>query len=457
MRARLGAVGLLVVFGALQPARGDYEETEQRLKGAGVSAGLRTKVHKGIDRCVAYLVSRQKPNGSFTCRFSSETDANTTGVTLLCALALRHAGTPATAAPVAKAVAWLFDGKDVPLADIETNVYSAGLALMLLHDIGRPQPEAPRLASALARGLDGELGWWGYDTPGPASDGAPAEPAPYKARDPNLSTAQFAALGLWAARRMGIETHISVWRRHAESLLAAQSKFGSWPYLRGSAYEDGPGLPQGATESKAGYFTGTCMGLANLLLARQALRGPPAAPDELLARIETAISSALACLRADAPTVLEDPAAGDILYLEGSTRGLRLPMASRAAMPGMGAFYTLYALEKACLFADLEALGSAAALEPGARRKPSKPQGKSLYWYAATAEWLLSVEERSGGWSVAADAPPSGPPNVVDSALALLILVRSPSTSHPTTPREVDARLPAAVTPGDPPAPQKQK
>jgi hypothetical protein len=438
MRARLGAVALLALFTVRGPARADYEETELRLKSAGVADKLRAKVHKAIDRCVAYLVKQQLPKGTF------EPKSNVTGITLLSALALRHAGTAPTEAPVARAVAFLFDGKAPDVDTKSLSAYEAGLALMLLHAIGRFQPEAPRIASALVRGLDSATAWWGYDTPGPADEGGTAVPGGFATRDPNLSTTQFAALGLWAARRMGIAIHPSAWRLHAQSLIDSQGDTGSWPY---AVKREGGALR--SEDSRKGYFTGTCMGLANLLLVRQALKADQPT-DPLLARLDPAIAASLTSLRADAPVFLEDPAAGDLQHLNAPTQ-LPGPRLGPEDVPGIGAFYTLYALEKACLFADVEAI--VPSERPGAGdKKPAKGKGPKVYWYAATAEWLLSVQNQDGGWATAADKAS----NVVDSALALLILVRSPSTSHPTTPREVDAKPRGPVTPGDPaPPPDK--
>lgn len=78
----------------------------------------------------------------------------------------------------------------------------------------------------------------------------------YLVRIPNLSTAQFAALGLWATSRHGVTVPSRVWRKHLESLVTHQTKTGSWPY--------GPRAP-------IGYPTGTMMGAANFALAEKAL------------------------------------------------------------------------------------------------------------------------------------------------------------------------------------------
>jgi hypothetical protein len=437
MRARLGAVALLVLLTVVGAVRADHDETEARLKSAGVSDRLRAKIHKSIDRAVTYLAGEQLPDGSF------EKQSNITGVTLLATLALRHAGRPATHAPVAKAVAFLFDGKSPDVDAKRLGVYEAGLALLLLQAVGRPEPEAPAIASALVLGLDEETRWWGYDTPGAPHPGSAASPGGFRTRDPNLSTTQFAALGLWAARRMGVKVPPTVWRLHAQALIESQGDTGSWSYA--VKREGGKLRP---ADDRKGYFTGTCMGLANLLLARAALRAEAPA-DALLAPLDRSTAAALDSLRSYAPGFLEDPRAGEPSQL-GNPLGTRVRLPLHDA-PGIGPFYSLYALEKACLFADLE---SFAPVEPPGEgdKKPGRGKGPKVTWYTATAEWLIAEQNADGGWGIEGRGS-----NVVDSALALLILVRSPSTSHPTAPREIDAKPRGAVTPAEKPPPGEGK
>jgi len=101
----------------------------------------------------------------------------------------------------------------------------------------------------------------------------------------------------------------------------------------------------------------------------------------------------------------------------------------------MGHDYVLYALEKACIFADLEEVGKA-------RERRS--------WYSEGARWFLERQRQDGGWAAVYERehwPSYGrhekhlmeEGNTIDTAFALLFLVRSPATLHPTTPSEVDA------------------
>src|SRR5262245_29583695 len=92
------AAGLASI--APSTSRADYEETEQRLKTAGIEPALRDHIHAAIDRGVAFLLSRQDPDGSWPRR--EEGTYEQTGIAALCTLALRHAGTAPAQAGVTK-------------------------------------------------------------------------------------------------------------------------------------------------------------------------------------------------------------------------------------------------------------------------------------------------------------------------------------------------------------------
>ncbi len=430
--AALVAIAALPILAS--DARGDYEETERRLKACGVDDALRTKIHAAIDRGVAFLVKRQAADGTFA-EHSVAQDTRVgyapTGVTLLCTLALRHAGTPNTKAAVAKAVSRVFDAP--PQFEVEGQVYEAGIALMVLAAAPGHERAARRLTSALAGALDEKSSWWGYHTPGPLADPAPdGRPAHFEDMCPNLSTCQFAALGLWAARRMGIAVPPGVWAKHAASLCDTQKGNGSWQYGNGGlAAANFLNVPP----DQQGYPTGTFMGLANLLLAREALRDAPAFLRE---RIDAAIAKAKTALARDGSRTLRE-----------------LPTRPSFTQPGIGHYYTLYALEKACLFADFEAFETVGAPLPAPKGEKAPRKGKvpMIRWYATGARWLVEAQRKDGGWSPDPTDPREDASSEIDTAFALLFLLRSPSVFHPTTASEVDGRPPPAVTPRDPPTP----
>ena len=92
---------------------------------------------------------------------------------------------------------------------------------------------------ALEVGQDPQTGWWSYIAgtgPQPGGTSAFFKPPDYV----NLSTTQFAMLGLWAANRLEPVARPRVVRRHLEALLEYQSPDGSWPYDAVTAAASGP-------------------------------------------------------------------------------------------------------------------------------------------------------------------------------------------------------------------------
>ena len=407
MRGGLLRSILLAALAALPAsARADFEETEHRLKSAGVAPALRERVHASIDAAVVYLKKIQRPDGSFpNTRHPIWAAAQEfEGITALCALAARHAGTTDGVAVARKAIDWLVPPGKSAREGAREKVYAAGILLMLLQ-ADNARPEAVReLSARMAASVSRTTGWWGYYLRDPADEEAMKS---VESDLHNLSTTQFAALGLWAAGRAGAPAPAEVWRRHLESLVGTQSAEGSWPYaLRGLHGEKEP----------SPYRTGTFMGLANLLLARAALAKDPGTGAELRAKAAAAEDRARRLLEMEGPSLLRDLRRGYPLGQEGF------------------ALYDLYALEKAAVFAGLEELGG-------------------VPWYASMAEVLVDVQNPDGGWGSLYGGQDesrwhrlSGP---VTTAFALLILVRASETYRTETPRPVDSGAGRGVaTPG---------
>lgn len=415
---RLFGVALLLasVCAASSPARADYDETERRLKAVGVDDALRKKIHDSIDRGVKFLIARQQMDGGFAEHGSSTWGPRGhrgVGVTLLCALALRHSGLPGSGAPVANAIRYALSKHPVGEPTSDSGVYEAGLALMLLAADPGHADVASRIAAYLAL-AQAKCGWWNYNKSGPGHILIRSDPVT------NISTSQFAALGLWAAKRMELPVSAEVWMRHAQALCEEQMAPGLWAYWH-SSYKREP------TCIGSAYPQGTYMAVANLVLAREGMRGA-SVPDDLLKRIDRAIEDGRVSLHLLAPETLDHPN-GDL------PPGLNMPSG-----PGIGAYYTLYALEKACLFLGVEEI-------------ERKGRGRKIPWYATGAKWLLSVQAKDGGWPPGGFGGDAVVSSEVETAFALLFLLRSPSVFHPTTPTEVDAKPRGETTPTEPGAP----
>jgi hypothetical protein len=416
VRARIGLSGLLLVAAGFAPAvaapPSHLEEQEARLKALGVDASLKHRISAAIDRGTAWLAKVQRPSGSWEDRLYRDWTA--WGATALCALAQRHAGTRDSVASARRAVGWLRangagpplrarDGTSIPRPDDPlTQVYDAGLWAMLLAADGRPAAEVRGVADALASAIDPDTGWWGYAT------------APYPAVVPNLSTTQFAALGLRSAARAGATVDGRVWREHLGGLVRTQNADGSWGYAprRGRRLAGPAGRP-----SPDSYATGTFMGAANLALA---MAGADVTPTRPLDReVGPAKQRALEALRRDGTRFLR-------------ALGPSRPVFDFVKVEGFS-YYALYALEKACIFHDLDRLGD-------------------VPWYAEGARHLLSIQDDRGSWSCRGDADA-----LVSTAFALLFLLRASEVYHPTTPRDVATPGTApTTTPSEPNAPPKR-
>lgn len=372
-------------------AAGGYEETELRLKNAGIDEGMREEIHTAIRRGVARLRALQLRRGNI---------AGTAGQTVLAGLALRHAAIPDGVEGAERAINWLL--KRAPKT-VRNSTYEAGIMCMLLQAAGSHPKVLRRIHAQLAKGARGSAGYWGYASAG----GKPPS---------NLSTAQFACLGLWAAERAGAPRADKTWRLHVEALLRAQGDGGSW------GYQPRPGQVAGAPVLlRRPYPTGTFMGLANLLLAEQALKEALTDEPELHARMLIARAKALAALRRHVQWVLVAPGQAGPL--------LNMPL------------YRLYALEKVCIFSSLEDVGG-------------------VQWYREGARVLLDTQAPDGGWPRLLTAPASrrrapAQSSAQDTSLALLFLLRTSASYHPTTPRPVDTRR-VVVTPhgAEPTAPE---
>ena len=384
-------------------------------------------MRKAVERGVVFLASRQAPDGSFAEHGSPTHGVAPITVTLHAALALRHAGTPTAAAACERADAWLFDSGEARLVLIERSVDDTGLALMLLLGAPGRRELARRLTSALVASIDRQSGWWRHAATPTTSD-------PQAPDEPNLDASHHAVLGLIAAKAHGVDVPEAIWARHARSLVEAQTaKYDAWP----RKWSECGGI---------GDTVGTLLGLANLLAAAQAL---PEAHDGLAADVAASIARARNALGRDAGRTLSDPL-GHFEVL-GDDEGIKLPGGRKPPFevvgkqvgrrdplaPGVGAFARLFALECACRFGDVEILETFPEGKSVTGRR--KPKPTKLPCYATAAKWLVSVQQRDGGFAPEADDPAAAP-SETDTALALLVLTRAASAFHPAQPAPIDAR-----------------
>ena len=398
-----------LLLGVLAPrtARADRAETERRLAREAVADGAREAIHDAIERGVAFLVAQQRPDGGFGPK--SEADR---GKDLLCAVALRHANLPTGRDALALSREALFpEGRRTPRA-IRMGVWDAGLAAMFINADrgGRYQRHAVALFETLVK-AQGKKGSWtrGTGLLRRRSSGR------YDQRTENLASAEFACLGLHACGRYVRHPARRTWARHLESLVETATPDGSWPYEviipDNRPREDTP------KSSPAG----TCMGLANLLLAEHHLGDRHSVVRKHRVELEEIKARARQTLVRQARYILMGYRAGDT------------PL------------HSMYALQKVCVLLGIEDLGG-------------------LAWYREGAERLVRFQGDDGGWNPEVwqrgVLDPKRKGDIVNTAYALLFLLRSSEVYRPTTPSPVDlatlTRSGKPVYPEPPTPPRRQ-
>jgi len=174
---------------------------------------LELRVNRCIARGVAYLASRQAPDGTFP----GHADVHPGGITALSALTLVEAGVRRDDPVLARALKAL-EGQEM------ASVYSASVHLLLCEALGvdrAPLDAARRSLTFLVECQDAQ-GVWAY--PWDHLCG---------------SNTQFALLGLRAARRLGLELPEETVGRAAEGLWHFQDRSGGFVYTEGGLPYDG--------------------------------------------------------------------------------------------------------------------------------------------------------------------------------------------------------------------------
>ncbi len=168
-------------------------------------------INKAIDKGVAYLLSEQELDGSW----SDQQDRYKTGGTALVAYALMKSGVSKEHQAVRRALAYL-------AARPPQYTYEAGTQLMAFAAADKHRWQG-HSAGILDELLDWQIGDWGY--PGSHGDVSSAHK--------DLSNTQYGALGLWAAHSMGLDVPPPAWERLAQRILQYQTSDGGFGYSPG--------------------------------------------------------------------------------------------------------------------------------------------------------------------------------------------------------------------------------
>jgi hypothetical protein len=318
---------------------------------------LQERIDRAIDRGAAALRGMQRDGGAIPYGQASLT-AGTIGLhqgaTALGLLAILHAGVPPDDPAIRRGVDWILRaGRSQGISTHHRYVYATGLVIWLLAEVDPVlyRPEITELAARLAHGAAAD-GTWGYYSGGLGG----------LVQDlPNMSTTQYAVLGLWEASKAGVKLPRRTWDKLERTLRNGQRHDGGWTYV-----------PRQGSPT----FTSTAIGVASLVLARVALAKDG---DEAAAALRsTEVRLGLGWMARSFDEVLR-PRWTDLDY------------------------YGLYAAERAGILAEVRRMGE-------------------RDWYAEGARRLLDVQREDGSWEARSDAriPPA-----VATAFAVLFLTRA--------------------------------
>lgn len=164
---------------------------------------LREQVNAAIDRGVAHLIDTQSIEGRW--KWSGGANERRSGPTALGVYALIKSGVNKRHPAVLRGIAALDDRSAPP-------TYDAACVLMALcaHDFAGHQARIQTLVDQLVEQQSN--GIWGYPGGG------------------DLSNTQYAAMGLWAARRKGAEVPVTVWKELAGAMPRFAANGGGFGY-----------------------------------------------------------------------------------------------------------------------------------------------------------------------------------------------------------------------------------
>jgi hypothetical protein len=313
---------------------------------------MQARINSAIGKGRDHLLSNQARDGSWLGY-----DNYPNGITALTLYAILESGILPSHPSVQNALTFLGE------ADPQ-KTYSAGIQLMAYAASENPSviPHAERIVGdLLAWERKGQPGTWGYPT-GPV----------------DLSNTQFAALGFWAANRMGIEIPAEVWRRMIETVVDSFQE----------EAEKGIARTQGDLAAGYSYFPGGrsypvsgSMTTAGLCVTALAEHCCPTLGRRWRTMAEKSRKRALAWLEENY-TVRSNPGSGS------------------------SPFYYLYGMERVGALLESDKIGP-------------------FDWYRDGAEVLLESQKATGEWG-----------GLVDSNFALLFLNRATSPSSGGTAEE---------------------
>jgi hypothetical protein len=206
--------------------------------------GMQERIDEAIDKGVAYLISTQELDGSWSQRQAEYPN----GQTALALYTLLKQHVPATHPCVRRALEYLH-------AENPGKTYAMGCQLLALATLGDPEVR-PWMEELVSELLDWQQGGFAYP------DGAV-----------DISNSQYGALGLWAASKAGIEIPKKAWLELARHVIGFQGGSDESPYAAaGFGYQ--PGGHQSGSRTTAGVGI---LALCEKALGPQDMKGLPIA------------------------------------------------------------------------------------------------------------------------------------------------------------------------------------
>ena len=313
------------------------------------------------------------------------------GYRTLAAYAMVKAGEPLTSQEIVETIGKI-KAKCRPdgyrAEDDHYDIYEAGSDLMLLADVfpEQNQSEIGQIAQYLI-GRQMANGSWMYNH----EEGS------------DTSITQYAMLGLWAAKRAGIEVPIATWDRAARFLVMTQLSDGGFCYQPGT----NKGLDNGSSNPNMTAAATGCLIIARLHIypdkpefgAKASADGNPSGPKKKFGVLESAApAEAIAADPSEARRSINAIPMGN---LDGSiNRGLGW-IAGRWTGRSSNAFtnYYYYGMERVGALSNRETMGS-------------------HKWYDECLQILIAGQKASGGWDDRLNEE-------VSAALAVLFMTRS--------------------------------
>jgi hypothetical protein len=356
-----------------------------------VHAADNAAVKRTIASASAYLRTIQKDLGA--------------GRDSLAAYALLKADGKATEAENAAVIAGILDraeGSEFKPSSSHEGIYSSGIEAMILSDVDpeKYKPQIQKIANYL---IAEQLPNGGFDYRGAESTG-------------DTSVTQYAALGLWAAARAGVEIPPEVWDKLALWHLSVQEKDGGFAYVPGRA----TGVTGASTNGTMSAAAAASMTICAMYLHPEKMQAASGLTDGLQAQAQKPSTptrdpnNPLGVLtvrdpdasRPDAPTGPYKPTASFDAIMGSARRAVGFVTANFNVKYYRDGWrhYHYYTIERMAALLDLDQLGS-------------------HDWFDECANELIQTQLPDGSWRM--PGMEAGNNNCVATSFAVLFLTRS--------------------------------